>query len=862
MFENIKIGPKLIALFLTVGIIPLLIIGFVTYTTSSNSLQELAYNQMTSVRGIKKAQIERYFEERKGDLNVLQEIAKTLREGAIAKLTAVEQIKRRQIETYFDERQGDVKVMASNPTILVALEAFTAAFGQEGRKVGGVKWQEAERRYGPWLSQVKEDYGYYDLFLVSSRGDIVYSVSKESDLGQNVIEGTLKDSPAGKCFRGGLKDVFIQDFEPYAPSGNVPEAFSSAPIRKGRETAGVVMFQLPLEGINKIMQERAGMGNTGECYLVGPDKRMRSDSFLDQKNHSVKASFAGNIENNGVDTESVREGLANRAGAKEIKDYRGNMVLSAWDPLTIKGLQWVIVAEIDIAEAFAPKNEGEDKDFFTNVKNTYGYYDLFLIDASGQIFYSVSREADFGTNIVTGQFRDSGLGKLVRKVIQTKQFGMQDFERYAPSNDEPASFLAQPVIYKGEIELIVAAQLPLEGINAVMKERTGMGKSGESYLIGSDKLMRSDSYLDAENHTVMASFKNPARGSVDTKASQEALAGKENIESIKDYNGNQVLSSYAPVKLFNEITWAILAEIDESEALAAVSSLLRSSLIIGVIIAVLVALLGFFMARSISKPIGGLVEVAQRIANQDLTQTIKVEGGDEIGILGESFNKMVGSLREMVGKIRTTSASVASAADEISAATDQIAKGAHAQASAGDETSASMEQMSANIQMVAKNAEGLASNVDETSSSIQQMGSTAEGVAKNAEAMASNVSETSSTIEQMVVTIDKTAKNVDQADKLSQQAAGEARSGGEAVMKTVEGMKTIGEVMGNITSVIQNLGKRSEAIGGIVEVIEDIADQTNLLALNAAIEAARAGDAGRGFAVVADEVRKLAERSI
>lgn len=295
---------------------------------------------------------------------------------------------------------------------------------------------------------------------------------------------------------------------------------------------------------------------------------------------------------------------------------------------------------------------------------------------------------------------------------------------------------------------------------------------------------------------------------------------------------------------------------------AAVASSIAWILVTLVLSVTLGIVIGVLIARSISNPITKLVDVAARIANNDLTQKVEVTSRDEIGVLGDSFNKMVDSLQQMVGRIRSSSTSVASAADEISAATDQITKGAQSQASAADETSSSMEQMSVNIQSVAENAEGLASNVDETTTSIQQMGTSAEGVAKNAEAMAANVNETSSTIEQMIVSINKTAENVVRADELSELANNEASSGGEAVMKTVDGMRSINETMGNITDVIQNLGKRSEAIGGIVEVIEEIADQTNLLALNAAIEAARAGDAGKGFAVVADEVRKLAERSI
>jgi len=256
----------------------------------------------------------------------------------------------------------------------------------------------------------------------------------------------------------------------------------------------------------------------------------------------------------------------------------------------------------------------------------------------------------------------------------------------------------------------------------------------------------------------------------------------------------------------------------------------------------------------------GMADVADGIARGDLTMNVK--SASEHDVFGNSFSRMVASLRDVVGKVRTSSESVASAADEISAATDQITKGAQNQASAAEETGSTMEEMSVQIQNVAKNAEGLARNVDETTSSIQQMGSTADGVAKMAESMASNVAETSSTIEQMIVTLEKTATNVGEADKLSRQASDEATNGGDAVMKMVDGMKIIGEMMNNIAGVIQSLGQRSEAIGSIVKVIEEIADQTNLLALNAAIEAARAGEAGQGFAVVADEVRKLAERSV
>jgi len=206
---------------------------------------------------------------------------------------------------------------------------------------------------------------------------------------------------------------------------------------------------------------------------------------------------------------------------------------------------------LDFSSLDALKISAENRhNFFDKFIKTYGYYDFFIIDNTGDIFYTVTKEADYQTNLLTGAYNHSGLGTLYKKVSQSSEFAMSDFSRYAPSNNEPAGFIALPFFSENGTPIVIALQLSIDKINALMQQRAGMGDTGESYLVGSDLLMRSDSFLDPEGHSVIASFAgNVKNNGVNTEAAQLAISGKTGNKIITDYNGNPVLSAYTYINV-------------------------------------------------------------------------------------------------------------------------------------------------------------------------------------------------------------------------------------------------------------------------------------------------------------------------
>lgn len=711
--KDVRMQPKLIMLMLLVSLLPLLAVALWSSYKSEQALLDQSYNQLTSLRSVRAYQISEFFKEMNSDLRLLGETVATIRQEALAKLRGISALKRKALENMMENYKADMELLARSPeaqqlyTRLVQYHRDTGVKADGAYNIATPEYHQLYQEFGRHVLDTAKVKRFEDVLMIcAAHGHVMFSSAKGPELGTNLVHGPYRDAVLHTLWEKvkARRDMAVVDVAPYSGLDGSPAAFAGVPMFNAQgDMIGVMAVRISLAMINELMTANTGLGKTAETYLVGSDHLMRSDALRDPKNRKVVASFQ-DPQHGKVDTEAANKALQGDRGAAVVVGYQGNPVLSDWAPFAIDSdVRWAFLSEIDVAEAFNPVDVN-GREYFAKYQDIYGYYDVFLIDTSGFVLYSVAKEKDYRTNLLNGPYKDTNLGHLFKKVLEQKQFALADYAPYAPSNDQPAAFAAQPIVHDRQVELIVAVQISTDAINSIMQLREGLGKTGETYLVGSDKRMRSDSLLEPASHSIKASFAGTVdRNGVDTQATREALAGKTDTRLTRDYSGNAVLSAYTPMAI-GDFTWVVVAEIDQAEVMAPIYNLIKNIGLLAAGFIVLAILIAVVVARSITAPIRQTVEIANRMAEGDLSMNVRVDARDETGQLLNAIRQLVERLAKVITEVRSGADSLASASGEVSATAQSISQSANEQASGVEQTTASIEQLNASVQQNTENA--------------------------------------------------------------------------------------------------------------------------------------------------------------
>jgi methyl-accepting chemotaxis protein len=660
-----------------------------------------------------------------------------LHKGADEKILALSESRKSAIADYLASIRQDIQTTATNGMTREAMKEFSASWNAlggdamqnlqkayitgnpnpTGKKevldfaTDGSTYSAFHRKFHPWFRQFLQARGYYDIFLFDLKGNLIYSVFKELDYATNLQSGEYKDTDLGNSFRAALEtkeagSVSFFDFKPYAPSAGAPASFISTPVTAadGRPL-GVLVFQMPIDGINRVMGVNSGLGETGESIIVGTDFLARNDTRF-AKDSILKRK---------LDIPAVKSALAGQTGVAVEIEEGGREMTVAYKPMAFEGTKFAIVTQMAVAEINAPIAELRKIMIFIALGAT-----LII----GLIGYLASRTISGPIGKITGAMSQLAAGEKETEIPEkgrSDEIGdmaeaLESFKQAAIESEIRTKALAEAERKEGQQREKAAQE------KAKIDEDLARRSAEEARLAQekSDQMAQITSEFEDTVNGVMATFASAAtelEASAETMSKTAELASQQTtaVAAASEEASSNVQTVAAAAEELSASVNEISRQVEESARIARegvedaekanvrIQGLASAAMKIGEVVDLindiasqtnLLALNATIEAARAGEAGKGFAVVATEVKSlADQTARATDEIGAQIAEIQGATNDAVDAIRgigETIGKVDGIATSIASAMEEQGSSTTEIAHSVQSAAAGTQEVSSNI----------------------------------------------------------------------------------------------------------------------------------------------------------------------------
>ena len=545
------------------SILPIIVFGILTYNSSKREAIEATFTYIENINYQKKKIIQDYFQELEFNMYELIKTISFLERQAKNNIKNIQILQKNNIQDHFSTVEKDL-VSLSKKDIFQYIYSFL----QRGKTVDNVYFEN--------IKAYKDGLGLKNILMIDLNGKILYSSDnkKLTNTYAKDFSNTNESIFSVMRLKKNFKEIYFVNFSLKNLSNN--QNHTQYAIAKFESVNGYIAMEINQNDLQKSIDNVASLGETAETYLT---YKLGQKTYL-ATNRFKKEGKVGD-EKSGL---YIDKGFTS-AGTDVKYGSLGDVELVGYMPVNIKNINLSMQTTVAYTDIISPIIKGSD--YFEQFVKDYNYHNIMIVGLKGDIFYSVTKEDDYKTNIYSQKYANTHLLKAIKETIRTKKFVLSDLDLYSSCSSGFAQFGLAPIFKEdGSVHSVVIIQLTTNHLTKLLENTNTLYKSYETYLVAKDRKLRSDTMLSASTHNVKKSFNENIL--MNSEVIENALMYASGVAMLKDYRAIDVLASYSTLKYPN-LEWVVVTEVDAKEIEEMLSGL-KENIFLFILISSIVAL--------------------------------------------------------------------------------------------------------------------------------------------------------------------------------------------------------------------------------------------------------------------------------